>query len=133
VVGAASHIFWDAFTHGDGYFVKRLAFYDHRYVPFEGVRYPFWYALQNISSWVGLVVILTYVLLLKPQAGTVYKPSLWYWCFVLLVAALVVGLRYQFDLTDVNFGNRLITGISGLCIAVVLASMIPFRAASGYR
>jgi hypothetical protein len=137
VVGAASHIFWDAFTHGDGFFVEHMRIYDNRVVPFEGVRYPLWYALQNISSWVGLFVIIVYVLRLKPGPGIAHTPALWpalgYWCFVLIVTALVVGLRFHFDLTDVNIGIRLIVLISGLCVALVLASFIPFRAASGYR
>jgi len=133
LLGAASHIFWDGFTHGDGYFVSRLSFYDHRYVPFEGVRYPLWYALQNISSYAGIVIVMIYVLCLKPRPGTVYAPGLWYWCFVLLVTLLVVGVRFEFDTTRVGEGDLIIASISGLCMAVVLAGIIPFRAASGYN
>jgi len=134
LLGAASHIFWDGFTHGDGYFIKHLpAIYQHRYVPYDGVRYPLWYALQNISSYVGLTVVIIYILCLKPQAGEVYPPAWWYWCFVLLITLLVVGVRFEFEPARIRLGDAIIASISGLCIAVVLAGIIPVRAASGYR
>src|SRR5690348_4996229 len=40
VLGAASHIFWDAFTHENGFFVQELSVYDGTVVPYDGVRYP---------------------------------------------------------------------------------------------
>jgi hypothetical protein len=132
LVGAASHLFWDAFTHSDGYFVRRLPFYHQRYVPFEGVNYPLWYALQNISSWVGLTLVVIYILSLKPRPGEVGTPSLWYWPFILAVSCLVVGLRFQFELSQARIGDLVIASISGLCVAVVLAGVIPFRPVSGY-
>ena len=133
LLGAGSHIFWDDFTHGDGYFVEHLAFYNHRYVPFEGVRYPLWYALQNISSYAGLAIVIIYILCIKPEVrGEVHAPALWYWCFVMLVALLVVGVRFEFDLAGARLGELIVASISGLCIAVVLAGVMPFRAASGY-
>ena len=134
LVGAASHIAWDGFTHGDGYFVRHLSFYHDSVVPFEGVRYPLWYALQNICSWVGLAIVILYVLGLKPRGGAVPAPSpVGYWCFVLLIFLLVVGVRFQFDLEGARVGNLIVSSISGLCLGVVLAGFIPFAAASGYR
>jgi hypothetical protein len=132
LAGAASHLFWDAFTHNDGYFVQHLSFYHKRYVPYEGVRYPLWYALQNISTLVGLTILLIYLVCLKPKPGTIHTPTFWYWPFVLAVAVLVVGLRFEFDPDQANIGNLVIASISGLCLAVVLAGIIPFRTVSAY-
>ncbi len=40
LLGAASHIFWDSFTHNNTYFVRTVPFYKDTYVLFQGVKLP---------------------------------------------------------------------------------------------
>jgi hypothetical protein len=72
-IGSFSHIFWDAFTHNDGFFAQRITLYKHMVVPFDGVRYPLFYGLQHISTYVGLTIVMTYIFLLKPDKNTVMQ------------------------------------------------------------
>src|SRR5688572_28164127 len=44
LLGAASHILWDSFTHNNSFFVRTLPFYKGTHVPLGGARYPLWYA-----------------------------------------------------------------------------------------
>src|SRR5882672_4790463 len=66
LAGTASHILWDGFTHRYGYFVNAIPTYKKIFIPYDGVKYPLFYALQNISSGVGLTLVLLYLLVKKP-------------------------------------------------------------------
>ncbi|HEY9008767.1 MAG TPA: DUF4184 family protein, partial [Ohtaekwangia sp.] len=89
LLGSASHIFWDSFTHASGFFARELPFYHHISIPFDGVRYPLFYALQHISTAIGLMLVVAYIFFRKPQPITMYaRPSVLYW---LMLAAITVA------------------------------------------
>src|SRR5690606_30588401 len=128
LLGAASHIFWDAFTHGRGFFVQHLWFYPGRYVPFDGVNYPLWYALQHISTAVGLTVLTLYIILKKPDTPAVlYKPGWIYWIVFILVAVMVYYLRFWIWPGDLMLGNAVVTAISSICLALIACGFLPQR------
>ena len=126
--GAASHIIWDAFTHRDGFFVLMLPFYSGTFVPYDGVMYPLWYALQHISTVVGLLAVVIYVFM-KPGENVSgdRSPSWWYWLLLTLVTTLVVAIRFAIRSADYNLGNFVVTSISGFCIALVVCGLIRFK------
>jgi len=126
LAGSASHIFWDSFTHADGFFVREIPFYDGRYIPYDGVSYPLWYALQHISTFVGLVVIFVYLLMQKPVNVTepIRISRIKYWAVIVIVTAMVVTIRFTIPSSDYNEGNFVVTSISGFCIAVFIAGRL---------
>jgi len=126
-LGSLSHLFWDGFTHNNTFFVRNLPFYHGTFVPYEGVQYPLWYALQHISSGIGLVIVLIFIVQLPALPGTVRKPTLAYWTVVVLITMLVVFLRFKFWPDDLKEGNVIVTSISGLCCGLVIAGMINFN------
>ena len=127
MLGAASHIFWDGFTHYDGFFVRRLSFYEGSYVPFEGVKYPLWYALQHISTFTGLFIVAVYVAFMKPFRTTIYDPSIAYWIFIVAIAVLILFIRFGFWPDHLDLGNFVVSSISAICMAFLLAGLIPIR------
>jgi hypothetical protein len=128
LVGASSHIGWDAFTHNDGYFVSELPFiYEGVFIPLDGARYPLWYALQHISTGVGLSILLIYILYLPAATLPVAKPKLMYWLGVVGITALVVGLRFRFDFDKTNIGNVVVTLISGFILSLLTLGLTSKR------
>ncbi len=127
LVGALSHIFWDGFTHSSGYFVNELPFYDGRSVPFEGVRYPLWYALQHISTFVGLAIIAIYIWAMPKDDVVPVKPSGIYWLAVGLVVLIVILIRFDFRPMDADLGNFVVSCVSAVSLAVIFAGMLPLR------
>jgi hypothetical protein len=128
-LGAASHILWDSFTHAEGYFASNLPFYEGVVVPYEGVRYPLFYALQYISSFIGLFFILVYVLLKErrplPSNNVAAFP---YWLTLLTIAAIVIVVRFTvFSRGNDTEGVRIVVLISGLCLGGVVSGLIDFR------
>jgi len=127
LVGTASHLLWDSFTHNNGYFARELPIYRGTYVPYDGVNYPLFYALQNISTGVGLTIVLIYVMMIKPAADAVtYKPRNIYWILLVFITGAVVAVRFMVK-PDYTLGNSVVCTISGLLLALVLCGLINFR------
>ena len=53
LVGSLTHIIWDSFTHEYGWIVEQFAFFS---IPINGT--PLYTILQNLSSIIGLIVLL---------------------------------------------------------------------------
>lgn len=125
LAGGLSHIAWDGFTHNDGYFVTELPFiYEGVVVPLDGARYPLWYALQHISTFVGLTALLVYIVMQKPEAVPVKKPQPLYWLLVVLLAFLITGLRFGFVWSNLKIGNLVVTIISAFCLALLVMGIV---------
>ena len=121
LIGSFSHLFWDSFTHNGAFFVNHLNVYQEVYVPFEGVKYPLFYALQHISTAVGLAVMGLYIIFLpadefvKPA-----NPKILYWFLLILLGAAFFALRFIIYSKDFNLGNAVVTGISAVLISLCI-------------
>ena len=100
LIGIASHIFWDAFTHPKGYFVRMIPFLKESST-LLGYHIQHDRILQYISTIVGGIVVLCAIM--KIPRAKEYAPShhpLYYWFFVIgtgIVAAnirILLGLHY---------------------------------------
>ncbi|SHH80022.1 protein of unknown function [Chryseolinea serpens] len=130
LVGTASHLLWDNFTHNDGYFAGIIPAYKTVFFPYDGVKYPLFYALQNISSGVGLTIVLVYLLVKKPTdntATTLYIPRIDYWALLAVITMAVVALRFWIKPSDYHLGNAVVSVVSGLLVALVLCGWINFK------
>jgi hypothetical protein len=128
LVGSATHILWDGFTHFNGYFVRLFNFYNGSYVPYDDVNYPMWYALQHASTVTGLLIVSLYIILKKPETKTSpFKPTILYWLLVILTTATVTLVRFTVRPNDYHLGNLVVSGISGFCIALLIGGLINFK------
>ncbi|HEY5825972.1 MAG TPA: DUF4184 family protein, partial [Cyclobacteriaceae bacterium] len=126
IIGIASHLFWDSFTHPNTFIVRNLSIYN-TIVPYEGARYPLYYALQVISSYLGLFIVLIYVLLKNPDNDAiVVQPIISYWLVLILITGIVFFLRFHWLPHTLNIVRGVITVVTGLCIALLIAGRIPF-------
>jgi hypothetical protein len=120
IIGSASHIVWDGFTHGNGYFVMNLSFYEGSYVPFDGVKYPLWYALQHISTYAGMTVVVVVILFTRAVDFPVQRVQLKYWIVFILIMCFVVGARFLVYQKDYNLGNLVVSAITAICVALIV-------------
>jgi hypothetical protein len=126
-LGALTHVTWDAFTHQHGYFVQTLSsVYEDSYVFFDGVNYPLWYALQHISTWIGMFILVIYLLLLKPGEGETVKPGVVYWIILAAISAAALWLRFQFPHRP-GLDMWAISVISGACAGLIILGFLPGR------
>ena len=134
LIGAGSHIFWDSFTHNNRFFVRLFSeVYDNTYVFFRGANYPLFYVLQQISTAVGLAVVGLYIVFMKPlRAVEISMPRIGYWLLVLVIAVVILRLRFFIQPFDYHLGNVVVSGITGLMAGTVVGGFINFRKAPHY-
>ncbi|WP_276372084.1 DUF4184 family protein [Chryseolinea sp. H1M3-3] len=129
LIGAASHIFWDSFTHNNRFFVRQFAeIYQSTSVPFQGANYPLFYVLQQVSTAVGMTIVTLYILFKKPvQDVALVAPKISYWLLVFAIGIAVLRIRFFIHSSDYNLGNVVVSGISGLLVGVVCCGFINFK------
>lgn len=121
--GALSHMFWDGFTHPTGYFVNAIPALSAT-IYLVGHHLHLYKVLQHGSTFVGIAFIVITVYFL-PKGNS--SPSLnlkLYWLIVLLVMVLTVGIRFLAGIDIHEYGNLIVTAISGSMLGILLASLI---------
>ncbi len=71
VLGSATHVFWDAFTHETGWFVERSSFLQMKLLTLDGRHFRMYRLLWHISTWTGLFLLgRAYLQTLKERTGS---------------------------------------------------------------
>src|SRR6185312_3706812 len=124
LIGAASHILWDSFTHPAGYFVKHHHILKHKVV-IANHSVAFYNMLQHISSAVGAVIVIFSIHRL-PKGETTSVSSgkiVSYWIGIMLIALLVVLIRIAAGLNIEQYGDVIVSAISGFLIGLIVVSV----------
>lgn len=118
IVGISSHIFWDDFTHLNGYFVGEISWLQK-----ESLGMPHCFYNQMISSVVGLIIVIVYILRLpKVALKNVFHFNLKYWLFAVLSSVFLLGIGYLMGRDYSYWGTIVITSISGFFVGMLLYS-----------
>lgn len=143
VLGAASHILWDGFTHDPGWAVAQLPALRAPVLP-ELLPHLRWYkALQHGSTLLGGTVVLAWALRWlrrQPAAAFVFGPGqalrAWRAAAVLLgiaaIAGVANGLRGLHRGFPIALGFAAVGVMSGLAVAVLAYGLWHLRAGRGH-
>lgn len=123
LLGVSTHLVWDSFTHSGALMAEQIPLIMTVKVPFQGVNYPLWYTLQNISSIVGLSLVIIYVLRLEPQEGLITKPFWSFWLLLTTIASVSFYLRYAFG-KRMSEGNTVVAMVSALLLALLITALV---------
>jgi hypothetical protein len=119
LIGAASHIFWDSFTHDHGYFVETIPALQNS-VDFLGRQIPILKILQHSSTLLGGLLI-TYTLYKLPENNTEKEnTTLKYWIILIGLTLTIITVRLLSGLDFKQFGNVIVTAISAGLISLIL-------------
>lgn len=119
LIGAASHVFWDSFTHEHGYFVQTILALKNT-VDFWGGQIPILKILQHSSTLLGGLVIAFAIYKLPTNKTEKENINLKYWTIfagltlIIIVARLLGGLELK------QYGNIIVTAISAGLISLAL-------------
>jgi len=128
-LGSVSHLFWDSFTHKNGFFIKHVPFFSLA-LPLEG-EYPIFQALQHISTVVGLIIVTAYIIRLKPDPSVkVARSRFAYWGIAILLTLIILSIRFGLDQAALNLGNLAASFITAVACALLINGFINFRRAS---
>lgn len=119
IVGIASHLFWDSFTHSNGYFYEIIPVFKESVTIFK-YHISGAYVLQILSSLVGGVVMLAVVYKLPEGYNTKQDNLLNFWLLVSLIMISVVNVRLYLDalLDHHKHEDIIVTTISGALIGI---------------
>ena len=119
LIGIFAHLFWDAFTHQSGIFVKHLSILQGK-INILGVTLFKTEILQLLSTVVGAAIILLYLLIQPGQIRSWLNTHvLKYWTGVAIVTFLVLLLRFPNSLSQF-----IATSIAGFLTGIILISIL---------
>lgn len=115
IIGFYSHLFWDAFTHEWGFFVELWPV-----LATDLMGFPIYKILQHGSTWVGALILLTWVCYL-PKNKNIVSGFCWsYWTKVCGIGLSIAACRFILFPGDMVFGNILVTIIMGGFIGMII-------------
>ncbi|WP_083917672.1 DUF4184 family protein [Riemerella columbina] len=124
IIGSYSHLFWDAFTHTDGYFVKLIPELQNT-ISFLGIIHiPLFKILQHCSTLIGGMIILYYIYLL-PKYDINTKPLQFkYWIIVAIITFFIVSFKLFLELNIKAYGNVIVTIIASTMLSLIITSLL---------
>jgi len=123
LIGAASHIFWDSFTHHNGYFVQTIPVLQDS-VDFLGGQIPILKILQHSSTLFGGLIIAFTIYKLPTNKIEKEKFNFRYWTVITGIILTIIVLRLLFGLELKQYGNVIVTVISAGILSFVLTPLI---------
>jgi hypothetical protein len=119
LVGAASHLFWDSFTHSNGYFAQAIPALTNT-VPLLGRQVLILKILQHSSTLIGglLIVYVIYKLPMDINVNERINPK--YWTIFFILALTIILIRLFSGLELKQYGSVIVTAISAALISLTL-------------
>lgn len=123
LVGVASHIFWDGFTHEQGFFVEKFKIL-LRAVFINNLEVPVYKLLQHGSSLIGMMLILIVMLNLPAEKspGNNYQPV--FWLLFVAFTIMLVGMKFLLGLHLHQYGNVVVTIIGASLLSLTFVSFV---------
>lgn len=126
IIGAASHIFWDSFTHHGGFFVEELPALS-RTVDLSIIDVKFFRILQHTGTLVGGLAIAYAIFQLPHDTKVNGQFSLKYWGTFAVTASMVMIIRLFTGLDYHSPGNIVVNIISAGMISLILTPFVAER------
>ena len=123
LIGAASHNFWDSFTHDHGYFVQTIPALQNS-VDFLDRQIPILKILQHSSTLFGGFIIAFAIYKLPINETEKEKINFKYWTIITAITLTVIVVRLLYGLELKQYGNVIVTAISGGLLSLVLTPLI---------
>ena len=122
IIGTASHLVWDAFTHENGFVFQIAGFFGKDINP-DNPEVPEYKLLQVLSSVIGGAIVL-YAILQMPEKDKVRRPVYYkYWFYIGLITMLIMAIRF-YTAININEYREVVTNlISSILIALLLVSL----------
>lgn len=122
LIGAASHIFWDGFTHPTGYFVTVMPVLSDTI--HLGEHQLFVYKIiQHGSSIIGVIVIVLAVYTLPLGNPKKNHHVVVFWVQIFVISIIILAVRLMAGLSYHQYGNVIVTLTAGAFIGLIVSSI----------
>lgn len=130
LLGMLTHVFWDSFTHLEGFMVKKISLLTYTIQLFE-LQIPVFKILQHGSTVFGIVLILGYMYYRTKrykcndtEEHTDLKQKMRYWIYMAMLTLLLYSCWHLFDTVSVEaYGVIVVRIINSALISLLLISL----------
>lgn len=119
LIGTASHLLWDSFTHDSGYFVNQIATLQNSVYLF-GIDIPILKIAQHLSTFLGGVIIFFAIFKLPKNVISRNPVNKNYWFVTFLFFVLILILRFSAGIGIKEYGNIIVSIISAALLSLIL-------------
>jgi len=123
LIGAASHLFWDGFTHGNGYFVGKIPALSGN-VNLWAKQVPVCEMLQHLSTLIGGLIIAFAIYKLPVDQQETRGVKARYWVTVAGLAMVIIAARFLGGLELRQIGDVIVTVISAGLISLTVTPLL---------
>lgn len=125
LVGCATHILWDSFTHNNTFMVNAWPFL-RRQIDLGFQDYPMWHILQQVSSIAGLIYIfiIVYRMPADDDPGGGFKLLPWFAAGMLAIGLSIWRLGQIASEEIIKIGHVAVVGIGAAIYAMLFVSML---------
>jgi Domain of unknown function (DUF4184) len=123
VIGAASHLFWDSFSHYDGYFIRtNPAFQGNMDVFGKSTEIPF--VIQYVNSIIGLLVVVFAILQVPRCRNVRIRVVIMKFWVITGILTLVLSFLQIETLGRLKLDDVLTSMITALAISLLITSLL---------
>lgn len=123
IIGIASHLFWDGFTHNHGYFVEHISSLKNSF-SFFGNEIPIWKITQHASTLLGTLIIIISFFKLPENKIQSLDINQKYWVLISILTVTISILRFLFNVNHISPGNIIVTVISAFLISLAITPVL---------
>lgn len=120
VLGAASHLLWDSFTHESGYFATILPVLAQNYY-LLGHSVAGYHIAQHTSTLIGAIILLLYIYKLPLTKDSINLNYTGYWWSVIFITLSFIVLKVMIGIETQVINTLIVAGMSGAMLALVVA------------
>ena len=126
LIGIFSHLFWDSFTHENGYFVERFSLLSKE-IDIFSYPIPVFKILQHLSSLIGGILLFIILFRLPESKIQAQKINYSYWLVFLLTILIIISIRFFTGLDYKLYGQVIVNLISATIIALIITPLFVKR------
>lgn len=123
LIGAFSHLFWDSFTHGYGYFVEKIPFLSHTFSVF-GKQIAIFKILQHSSTLTGGLVIMFAFWTLPVDKNVVQQVNVKYWFILISLTFILLAIKFLSGLNIREYGKVIVSFITAGLVSLILTPVL---------
>ena len=124
IIGVATHIVWDGFTHAHAQFVEIFTILK-KHVSIHGRRIPLFILMQFFGTLIGGLIVIYAIMKLPIDKPVSTKRSIFpFWFSVSLVMLIVILIRLLTGISYRNFDDMIVVIISGGLTGLIITSLL---------
>jgi hypothetical protein len=126
LIGSFSHIFWDAFTHHDGYFVSIFPFLNHNFTILNKTI-PVYNFLQHFSGLIGGLILVLAILKLPLNQVDQAKINYKYWKTLFILVLFITFFRFFKGFQMYQIMDLIATLFGAMTISLIITPKLIYK------